>query len=158
VASGTILQTTSGPNDLTVDHNTAFTTTSFSFAENTPPASQFVFTNNIMANGQNGFGGTGTGIAATLSAYFSNWAFTHNAIIGGASGNYPAGNFFPATPAAVQFVNYAAGDYHLLSTSPYINAATDGTAIGADVDVIAKAYAGAISTVTPNPPTNIILK
>ena len=52
---------------------------------------------------------------------------------------WPANNMFPANPAAVQFVNYNngnGGDYHLLSSSPYKNAGSDGKDLGADIDTI----------------------
>ncbi|MGC2245977.1 MAG: hypothetical protein WA609_05185, partial [Terriglobales bacterium] len=52
---------------------------------------------------------------------------------------WPAKNMFPANPDAVQFVNYKngnGGDYHLLSSSPYKNAGSDGKDLGADIDTI----------------------
>jgi hypothetical protein len=45
----------------------------------------------------------------------------------------------------VQFVNYNngnGGDYHLLVSSPYKNAGTDGRDLGADVDMIVSETAG----------------
>jgi hypothetical protein len=42
----------------------------------------------------------------------------------------------------VGFVNIAARDYHLLATSPGHNAATDGTDVGADIDMINTLTAG----------------
>ena len=72
-----------------------------------------------------------------------------NAIIAGIQGNYPlstwpANNFFPVDPNAVQFVNFNngnGGDYHLLPSSPYKNAASDGKDLGADIDAILNATA-----------------
>jgi hypothetical protein len=70
---------------------------------------------------------------------------TANALIG-ASGVWPTGNFFPPDPSAVQFADYGngnGGDYHLLPSSPYKNAGSDGADVGANVDAINAATAGA---------------
>ena len=45
----------------------------------------------------------------------------------------------------MQFVNFNngnGGDYHLLSTSPYKGAATDGKDLGADINAILSMTAG----------------
>ena len=85
----------------------------------------------------------------SLNACFpGGYKFTNNAAIG-IGGSYPlakwpAGNFFPATAAAVGFMNFNngnGGDYHLLSTSPYKNAGTDGKDLGADIDAVLAATA-----------------
>jgi hypothetical protein len=85
----------------------------------------------------------------TFIACFNPYSVTNNAFIGATSSyppsKWPAGNFFPATPAAVQFVNYNngnGGNYQLLSASPYHNAATDGTDLGADISTILSETAG----------------
>ena len=47
--------------------------------------------------------------------------------------------------SGLQFVNYNngnGGNYQLLSTSPYHNAATDGTDLGADISTIVSETAG----------------
>jgi hypothetical protein len=71
---------------------------------------------------------------------------TANALIS-ASGVWPTGNFFPPDPSAVQFADYNngnGGDYHLLPSSPYKNAAADGADVGADIDAINRAIAGVL--------------
>jgi hypothetical protein len=85
----------------------------------------------------------------TFNACFNTYAFSTNAIIDpptlASPATWPSGNFFPATTATVQFVNYNGGnggDYHLQSSSPYKGKATDGKDLGADVDAIASAIAG----------------
>jgi hypothetical protein len=81
----------------------------------------------------------------SLNACFpGGYTFAANAIIGTSNANFPpskwpAGNFFPSSASTVQFVNFNngnGGDYHLLSTSPYKNAGTDGKDLGADIDSI----------------------
>jgi hypothetical protein len=86
----------------------------------------------------------------SLSKCFTAYTFNHNALIGVRStyppSNWPAGNDFPASIAAVGFVNPkngVNGDYHLLSTSPYKNAGTDGKDLGADINAIKAATTGA---------------
>jgi hypothetical protein len=80
--------------------------------------------------------GTGGGVGtSTLNLFYpSSYTFSKNVLQGGSSGDYPANNFFPANVSDIQFVNYAGGDYHLGSGSPYKNAALDGTDIGANID------------------------
>jgi hypothetical protein len=71
---------------------------------------------------------------------------TANALIG-ASGVWPTGNYFPPDPTAVQFADYGngnGGDYRLSASSPYKNAGSDGADLGANVDDINQATAGAI--------------
>lgn len=124
-----------GPNHLTVRHNTGLVlgvngTAAFSEMLH-GKADSFTFNDNLITAG---FVGTGTAEGtATLVAYYTNYALTKNAIIGSLNtGNYPAGNLFPANNAAVGFTDFAGGDYSLTSGSAYHNAASDGTDIGAD--------------------------
>ena len=87
----------------------------------------------------------------SLNACFpSGYNYDHNAMIAVNQTNYPTskwpvGNYFPASASAVQFVNFNngnGGDYHLLSTSPYKGAATDGKDLGADINAILSMTAG----------------
>ena len=152
---GRIFQTIGGPIDVTIRHNTAFTSSSgnsaLGVAENTPKADQFDFRDNLVSNGVYGFFGTGTGAGTTsLDTWFTNYTFTKNAIIGG-SGTYPAGNFFPTNIAAVGFVNFAGGNYTLTAGSAFRNAATDGKDIGADIAAVIAAGAGSLVSGIPAP-------
>lgn len=73
-----------------------------------------------------------------------DYSVAGNVLIGATSA-WPAGNFFPATPAAVMFQNFAngnGGDYHLQSSSPFAGKGTDGKDPGADVDKVNAATAG----------------
>ncbi len=85
----------------------------------------------------------------TFNACFSPYSFANNALIASPSSYppsaWPSGNAFPASADTVQFVNYNngnGGDYHLLPSSPYKNAASDGKDLGADVDTILSKTAG----------------
>ena len=71
---------------------------------------------------------------------------TRNVLAGGTASRYPAGNFFPTVSAwQAGFVDYAGGDYRLSASSPYRNAATDGTDLGADVHHVNAHAANALS-------------
>ncbi len=141
--SSRLFQIIQGPVDVTIDHNTGFTPSTLLFAENSPKSDQFIFNNNLVTSGGNGFLGTGTAPGTgTLTAYFSNYTFTKNAIIGGSSGSYPVNNFFPSDTGVVGFVGYSGGNYRLSASSPYKNAGTDGKDLGADIDAIAAASSG----------------
>jgi len=70
------------------------------------------------------------------------YTFNFNAVIAPGRNypplKWPTGNFFPANVAAVQFTNYAGGNYQLLPTSPYHNAGSDGKDLGADIVTLTK--------------------
>jgi hypothetical protein len=111
----------------------------------------FIFANSLVTTGTYPVWSTGgtTNCAyydkplTTFNACFSPYSFANNALIATPSGFpasvWPTGNLFPTSAAAVQFVNYNngnGGDYHLLSSSPYKNAGSDGKDLGADIDAI----------------------
>ena len=94
----------------------------------------------------------GSGALGALNGCMgSTWTFSNNALVG-SSAPVP-GSPYPTKPNcgagtdctqftasswnSVGFVNFNngnAGEYHLLSTSPYKNAAADGRDLGADID------------------------
>jgi hypothetical protein len=139
-AEGRAFQFFGGGNDYTITHNTvinsalppAFKISDVVVAGVLPKVNNFVFTNNLATPTSYGFFGSSVGEGTrALNTYFSNWTFSRNVLVGRPAGNYPAGNFFPANVAGVRFVNYAGGNYALAANSPYNNASTDGTDIGA---------------------------
>jgi hypothetical protein len=139
-ADGRTFQFTGGGSDYTVTHNTIINTASppahrvsdVVMAQSGSKINNFVFTNNLATRTSYGFFGNVVGEGRpALNTYFSNWTFSRNVLVGRPAGYYPAGNFFPADVSAVRFVNFAGGNYALAANSPYNNAATDGTAVGA---------------------------
>ncbi|HZW95573.1 MAG TPA: Ig domain-containing protein [Candidatus Eremiobacteraceae bacterium] len=148
--------------DVTINHITAFPPRTMFFIGTLPTVQMknFVFTNSIVNAGiypvwSTGDEGTAANCAAqdspliTFDACFSPYTFAANAIIDtpslAAPATWPSGNFFPATEAAVQFVNYNGGNggnYQLQSSSPYKGKGTDGMDLGADVAAIDAATAG----------------
>jgi hypothetical protein len=148
--------------NVTINHVTAFPTKTMFFIGTLPsvPMKNFVFTNSIVNAGiypvwSTGNEGTAANCAAqdspliTFNACFSNYIFAANAIVDtpslAAPATWPSGNFFPATAAAVQFVNYNGGNggnYQLQPSSPYKGKGTDGLDLGADVAAINSATAG----------------
>ncbi|HEY1965779.1 MAG TPA: hypothetical protein VGG59_12645, partial [Acidobacteriaceae bacterium] len=162
-ADGRAFQFLAAGGDYTVDHNTVINTA-------LPPATpasalalieakrskinNFVFTNNLSTWTKWGFFGAGAGEGTPpLNKYFTNWTFSKNVLVDRPANQYPAGNFFPTGVAAVDFVNYAGGNYALAANSPYKNAGTDGTDIGAN-----GAPAANLNAVLPNPPSNVVVK
>ena len=135
---GRMFEILNDPIAVTIDHNTGFCTEAYMMTESTPKTDSFSFTNNIVSQGLYGFVGTGMANAnTTLAAFYNNnWTVTHNAVIGGSATNYPPGSFFPSKIDAVGFVDTSTGNFRLIATSPYRNAATDGRDLGASMDLI----------------------
>ena len=154
-----------GTTDVAIDHTTAFQQEDVIFAEGVAHTG-FVYRNNITPRGNvGGFGGViGTGTAEgidTLNTYFPLAEFRRNVTAGGNASIYPADNFFPLSLDDVGFVNRGAGDYRLDSSSPYHNAATDGSDVGANITALDASTAGAISGIPPagsdtSPPTTVL--
>lgn len=124
--NGRLLELTSGPDAITVDHNTLLGVKGNSFLSfgdfaDTVRATHFVFTNNIASEGDYGIAGdnTGQGVAA-LATYAPGAVVTNNAIIQGGARTipYPAGNTILPPGTAVTAV-----------ASP----TTDGLPVGAGV-------------------------
>jgi hypothetical protein len=119
-----------------------------------PMMNNFTWNNSIFAAGKGNVISTGGGSAncafhpggaiAILTACFNPYIFNRNAIIG-ASGQWPAGTYAPATASAVLFVNYnngAGGNYQLQSSSPFKSAGLDGKDLGADMATLNSMIAG----------------
>jgi hypothetical protein len=150
-------------NTVTINHITAFPdanahfTTMGNAAENQAMYA-LVFTNNLVLTGRypvwNALGNkTSCAVKdvplSSIVNCFTSYTFQNNGLIASPPqfppSSWPTENFFPATPAAVQFVNYNngnGGNYELLSTSPYKNAGTDGKDLGADIVGLDAALAG----------------
>src|ERR1017187_2872582 len=148
--------------NVTINHVTAFPSSMLlnigNMVARTGPMKNFVFTNNIVSVGTYPVWSTGGGPGncayfdkplTTFNACFSSSSFASNALIGNSPAFpatlWPSRNFFPATAAAVRFVNHnggKGGDYHLHPSSPYKGKGTDGKDLGADVDAVISATAG----------------
>jgi len=117
--------------------------------------------NNLFEGGTIGFRGRDSSEATPAlddrvtngTVRFNAWQGRSSAGYGAASGsgNTIANNLFPATQAAIQFVNYAGANYRLSASSPLHNAASDGTDVGANISAIDAAISGAASSVLPAP-------
>lgn len=154
------------PSEVTVDHNSIFSTSAFMEAENAagkPMTNNFTFINNIVVSPSGLIGsGTGPGLDA-LKTYFSNWTMIGNALTSGPAAAYPKGNYFPASITDIRFTNAPAGDYSLANNSPYRAAGTDGRDLGADMASIPIAAGDTTSraadgTVIPDAPKALQVK
>jgi hypothetical protein len=154
---GNLLYMTHGPRDVTFDHNT-FLNGRTTVIVDTPQylATNFKFTNNITAHNTYGVfssdGGTGNN---TFTEYFNDGTlaeaqarFTKNILMGGPSGSYSTrpGNFFPSTWTAVGFVDQTNHNFRLAVSSPYHNASTTGTDLGADFNQVVQDFASMTGT------------
>ena len=127
---GRVLQTLGGQN-IVFDHNTAFTDGTSTVYADVAAVSGFVFTNNIIPDNVWAVKGTATAEGLdTLNRFYPGAVFQGNVIIGASASVYPAGNFFPPAIDAVGFTDIGGANFALTSSSPYHNAASDGTDIG----------------------------
>jgi hypothetical protein len=103
------------------------------------------YTNQVQIRTAYGVGGTSVAEGtAALDKYWASYTFAGNVMVAGSASKYPAGNMFPATIAALGFVDYAGGNYRLASTSLYAGRATDGTNPGANIDLVTSKTAGVV--------------
>ncbi|MDX2039945.1 MAG: hypothetical protein SF097_01795 [Acidobacteriota bacterium] len=127
--------------DVVVDHNTVLQTGTLITAYGLPNTG-FVYTNNLSYHGEYGVKGDGAATGkGTIVQYFPGVMFARNVLVGGTSGNYPAGNLFPRTFAEVGVIDRS-GDFRLTLLKPYLASGTDGKDIGCDLAALAKAIAG----------------
>jgi hypothetical protein len=138
--SGTFLQLGNEPRDVVVDHNTVDHTghavTVYGRRNGAPAVvAGFVFRDNLMRHNLYGVKGQSVGVGSpTLDAYFRGFVFAHNVLAGGRASLYPAGNYFPSVEEFVgSFVDAAAANFALLPGHQFRKAASDGTAVGADL-------------------------
>lgn len=138
---------------VSIEHNTGFNTSN---AVGAPAGgnTNFASRNNVFRHDvMNGLNTPGD---APLDASFPSAIWMKNVQIAGGPASYYAEtnhtpNYFPTNESQVGFVNYAGGDYHLASTSPYKNAGSDGKDIGADIDALNAATGGVMSGLSPTP-------
>jgi hypothetical protein len=155
---GTFLQVGNEARDVVVEHNTVEhggnAVTVYGKRDGALAVIDgFVFRDNLMRHNSYGVKGDGLGVgSATLSAYFANVTFERNALAGGKASQYPAGNYFPTSDEfAAAFVNAAEGNFALVPGSQFRGAASDGSALGADLVRLNSAAAGPVSSAPGTP-------
>jgi hypothetical protein len=146
---GRLFQVISGADAVTIDHNTGFQSNQIIIADGIP-STNFAYQNNIAPH--NMYGVMGSGYASgipSLDHFFPGFVFQSNVIeniapSGVSQSKYPASTLFSPDWGAVNFVNFASGNYALAPSSPYKNAGTDGKDIGADITGLNAATTSAI--------------
>jgi hypothetical protein len=131
--------------DLNVSHNTVLGSTLTALTLGGEPSTMLTVTDNVLSGGAYGIIGSGTGVgSASWTAFAPDGSFLRNVLVIAPeyASQFPTGNFYPASLAAVGFANLAGNDFHLAAASPF-KAAT-GRDPGADVDVVNSATNGVI--------------
>ena len=153
--SGWFLLLGEAPRDILVDHNTVDndgTTVMYAWSHSATDARQIrgmVFTNNALRHGEYGINGDGFSFGTTtLTGYFPDLVMRRNWLASGPASRYPADNFFSFAFES-GFVDTARGDYRVAPNTLLVNAATDGTNLGADMTTLLRGISGVVAGVAP---------
>ena len=136
------------PIDISIIHNTLISPTTsaigFGGPAMTPPIRMTV-RDIVIGGGLYGVKGPGLGSGnATISVFMPEGFYIANALTVTSASGYPIFNFYPASVAAVGFVNAAVQDFHLSASSTLKVRGSDGRDVGADIDAVNAAIAGVI--------------
>ena len=144
---GRFLTIGDGPRDIVVDHNTVLQTGSilalYGTREGRPWVVQnFHFTNNLTLHNQYGISGDSAGFGkSAIARYLDREDIRRNVLAGADPSRYPADNLFPSVDELMaEFVDSANDDYRLRPASRFSQAATDGSALGANVEAIRRRF------------------
>ncbi|MEO8588965.1 MAG: hypothetical protein ABI432_06340 [Flavobacteriales bacterium] len=137
---GKMYQVLGAVHDLTIQHNTTINTGTGVISD-APAIVNGIFRDNITGYGPYGICGTGIGCGINvINTVWPGGDFSHNAFFGGTpaqgaiEANYPPFHWFPDLLDDVGFADVANHDYTLLPTSAFVNAGTDGTDLGVNMD------------------------
>jgi uncharacterized protein (TIGR03437 family) len=148
--SGSFL-TINGFYNVTLNHNTSFQTSN-TYTLYGEQSLGYISTNNLTIENPYGIFGDGGYLGtAGLTHYTPSFVFNKNLMVAASSSENPAGNFYPSQASQVGFVDFANGNYALLSSSPYSKAGTDGKDLGADFVQLNAALGGTAPSPTPTP-------
>lgn len=140
---GLFITMTSGPSNITIDHNTIINTGTIVNVGG-PAVSGFSYTNNMSRHNTYGVQGQNYGIGlSTLSYYFPGCVFAGNVLAGGNASLYPPGNYFPSVAQFnAAFVDAAGGDYTIAAGAQLGGAAST---VGVTMTTLEAAEDGAVS-------------
>ena len=140
---GRFIQIGDEPADILVDHNTVLQSGSvlqlYGQRDGSPrPIRNLQVTNNLTLHNEYGIMGDSYGIGqSSIDAYISQGVIRRNVLAGGDQRRYPSDNFFPNVAELMnEFVDGANGDYRLKPSSRFRTAGTDGSMVGANVELI----------------------
>jgi len=146
--NGYFITMTSGPRDITIDHNTILNDGIIVNVAG-PAVYGFTYTNNLSRHNTYGVHGQGSGIGLdTLNDYFPGYVFTGNVLAGGKASLYPPGNYFPTVSEFdAAFVDAGSGDYTLKTTA---NLAGAPLSVGVSMTALKEAEGGLIGDPPPS--------
>lgn len=144
-----------GPAGVVIDHNTiVHTNSSVVYAYGTEDVTGFVYTNNISQHYAYGImGEDGRPGQYSIDLFFPGSTITNNVLAGGSASAYPTPNAFPTVAQwNASFVNPAAADDRLLTTSVFYAAGAGGSVPGANFATLDAAFVG--NTTSGPPPVD----
>jgi hypothetical protein len=137
--SGTFL-TMNGYADVTIASNTHIQSGNIMTLYG-DPSPGFVYQKNVTIRDSKGYGvkgdATGEGTIA-LNTFAPSATFLENVIVGANASQYPAKNFYPASPTEVGFIDPTKGDFRLDPASRYHRPATAGGLLGVNPATLPK--------------------
>ncbi|HYW49611.1 MAG TPA: Ig-like domain-containing protein [Gemmatimonadaceae bacterium] len=141
--AGRYVQMASDHEDVTLVQNTFYGASGANNAVmlDGAPSRRTMFFNNLFGRSEYGIFGSNYGEGTSAVNHYLPGAIVSGNAITGRSGNYPAGNTFPASVETTDFVNAAGGDYTLRNTLSY--SAHGGTIVGVNGQAILAAVQGA---------------
>jgi hypothetical protein len=152
--TGTFAQIGGEPSAVAFDHNTVLHDGNIITFYGGPIVGLTV-TNNLFKHNAYGIFGVDQAYGNGSLAYYAPGAIVQRNVFASdppVTSRYPAGNLFPTVASFLaSFVNPAAYDYRLSTTSPYLRAGTDGADLGANFGLLP-------TTVAPRTPTGVRIR
>jgi hypothetical protein len=142
--TGDFVQLGAQPRDITIERNTVLHNgiALRVYGGSTPTGrfeiERFAFRDNALRHNQFAVKGEGVNNGMpTIAKFLPGAVFERNVLAGGPAGQFPPGNYFPSVAEfEAQFVDMSGGNFAFVAGSALRTAASDGGALGADLQML----------------------